>query len=220
LNQALKEVAPQIFENTKAEDERKEMLVRSARRRVAAAMDRELSTGGPNLRSWEHYLCPPTNLGHPLTGDIIRKRVGDRRDPSQYAVILTPSCDLASDAEREPKVEKALVAVCTGVQRIFEDLNLDINSKRKRLRERLRPTLAQGHASSCLPLPSLPGVFPPMAADFRKLELIDLKEIGNDQESYVRVASVDNPFRELVAWAYMMNAARPGLRYGEKEQAA
>jgi CTP synthase len=50
-----------------------------------------------------------------------------------------------------------------------------------------------------------------MAADFRNLELIGLKEIGNDNEPFLRVASVDTPFRELVAWAYITNAARPGL---------
>jgi hypothetical protein len=49
-----------------------------------------------------------------------------------------------------------------------------------------------------------------MAADFQRLDLIPLNQIGNDGE-YVRVASVDHPFRGLVAWAYMANAGRPGL---------
>jgi DNA-binding NarL/FixJ family response regulator len=211
LNQALKEVARRIFESTKDEGQRKDMLVRSARRRVAAAMDEELSTGGPNLRSWEHYLCPPANSGHLLTGDIIRKRAGDPRDPSQYAVVLTPSCDLVANEGRKPKVDKALVAVCTEAKRLLVDLAIDINSKRQKIRERLLPMLRQGHGSTCLPLPQLPGEFPTMAADFQKLELINLNEIGNENEAYVRIASVDNPFRELVAWAYIMNAARPGL---------
>lgn len=50
-----------------------------------------------------------------------------------------------------------------------------------------------------------------MAVDFRKLELIELGAIGDGDKEYLRVASVDNPFRELVAWAYILNAARLGL---------
>ena len=42
-----------------------------------------------------------------------------------------------------------------------------------------------------------------------------LARIGRDADGsdvdYVRVASVDSPFREMVAWAYMQVAARPGL---------
>lgn len=211
LNRALRDVAPRIFENVKEPNQRKEMLVRSARRRVAAAMDKELSTGGPNLRSWEHYLCPPTTTDHLLTGDIIKNRKGDPRDPTQYSVVLTPSCDLVVDERRKPKVDRVLVARCTKVDRLLEDLGLGINTNREKCKDRLLPMLTQGHGSSSLPLPSLPGEFPTMAADFRELALISLKDIGVADEPYVRVASVDNPFRELVAWAYIMNAARPGL---------
>jgi len=50
-----------------------------------------------------------------------------------------------------------------------------------------------------------------MVADFRRLELINISQIGDGETEYVRVASVDNPFRELVAWAYILCAARPGL---------
>ena len=50
-----------------------------------------------------------------------------------------------------------------------------------------------------------------MTADFLRLELIDLDRIGTGDKEYLRIASVDNPFRELVAWAYVLNAARPGM---------
>ena len=50
-----------------------------------------------------------------------------------------------------------------------------------------------------------------MTADFRRLDLINLDQIGSGNEEYLRIASVDNPFRELVAWAYILNAARPGM---------
>jgi hypothetical protein len=211
LNRMLKEVAHRAFSNVKEPSDVRDMLTRMARRRVAAAMDDRLSTGGPNLRSWEHYLCPPLVDRHLLTGDIIRKRDGDPTDPTQYAVVLTPSCDLVADGHRKPKVERVLVALCTNVKRLLQDLNLDIHTNREKCKERLLPMLNQGYGTSCLPLPGLPGAFPAMAADFRNLELISLKEIGNDKEPFLRVASVDTPFRELVAWAYITNAARPGL---------
>jgi len=81
LNRALKDVAPRVFVNITEGDQRRDALVRLARRRVAAAMDDALSSGGPKLRSWEHYLCPPTS-GHLLTGDILWKTEGNRKDPS------------------------------------------------------------------------------------------------------------------------------------------
>ena len=49
-----------------------------------------------------------------------------------------------------------------------------------------------------------------MVADLRDLQLIDLAAIGTDKD-WTRVASVDNPMRELTAWAYMGLAGRPGL---------
>jgi hypothetical protein len=210
LNRALRDVAPRIFENIKEEGQQKEMLVRSARRRVAAAMDEELSTGGPNLRSWEHYLYPPTTT-HLLTGDIIRKRGGDTKDTSNYAVVLTPSCDLAFGEKRDPNVKSALVAACKDVRRLLKELKLSDSAAANKYKDKIRAVLTAGHGRSCLPVPGLPEVFPPMVADFQDLNLVPLEEIGNGKQPFERIASADNPFRELVAWAYMMNAGRPGL---------
>ena len=50
-----------------------------------------------------------------------------------------------------------------------------------------------------------------MAADFHALQLIDRTQIGDGDKEYTRIASLDDPLRELVAWAYMLTAARPGL---------
>ena len=59
LNAAVRDVARRIFQNASGEVEGRDMLMRSARRRVAARMDDALSFGGPSLKSWEFYLCPP-----------------------------------------------------------------------------------------------------------------------------------------------------------------
>ena len=47
-----------------------------------------------------------------------------------------------------------------------------------------------------------------MVANLKNLRLIPLKEIP---EKFDRVASIDSPFRELVAWSYLQIACRPGL---------
>jgi len=49
-----------------------------------------------------------------------------------------------------------------------------------------------------------------MAADLRQLELISFDKISEEAE-FVRVASMDSPFRELISWAYMQTGCRPGL---------
>jgi hypothetical protein len=46
--------------------------------------------------------------------------------------------------------------------------------------------------------------------DLIPIEQIDDEETLNGKE-YVRIASVDSPFRELVSWAYMSDASRPGV---------
>lgn len=214
MNQAFMEVAPRIFEREQEPAQRNVALVRSVRRRVAAAMDQKLSSGGPNLATWEHYLYPPMVRGYPLTGDIIRKHAGDPNDPSQYAVVLTPSCDLVSGDRRRPKVKRVLVASCKDVGRLLQELAPADRENEGERKIRLRAMLTQGHGHSCLPLPELPGIFPHMAADFRDLDLVDFDKISDGdgkQDGYDRIASVDSPFRELVAWAYVLCAARPGL---------
>jgi CheY-like chemotaxis protein len=206
MYRALQDVAPRIFDTEKESTKISDALTRAARRRVAAAMDEALTKGTPNLKSWEHYLCPPPS-SHLLTGDIIRKIHGEDSDPSSYAVVLTPSCDLA----RQAKVTAVLVARCTYVQRLLKDLNLEECKNPTKVKDRVEPVLAQGQSHSCLPLPALPGVFPPMVADFRSLALVQLDGMTDGKDKYEPVASVDSPFRELVAWAYVSNAARPGL---------
>jgi len=211
MNGVLRQIAPTIFERIGSEPERQDALIRSARRRVAAKMDEALSTGDPGLRTWEFYLCPPVVEQHLLIGDIIRKRDGSKIDPASYRVILTPSCDLARSDTRPSKVTRALVAKCTGVGRLLKELKLpETGTWKPEHKNALIGTLNQGHSRTCLPLPALPGEFPSMIADLRNLELIELEAIGADKE-WTRIASVDNPMRELTAWAYMSLAGRPGL---------
>ena len=212
MNRALRDVAPRVFAETREPQVVNDILVRSARRLVAAAMDDALSSlaAGPSLRPWEHYLCPAWGK-QLLTGDIIRAVSGEPTDPAAFSVVLTPSCDLAHDGRRPPKVSHVLVAGCRPVDGFLQDIKVSPRPKDKH-RDMLISELNQGYGPSHLPLPALRDQFPPMVADLRALELIATARIGEAAPlEYFRVASVDHPFRELVSWAYMHVAARPGL---------
>ena len=211
MNGALREVAPDLFKSTTDAAERSDILVRSARRRVAAKMDEDLLTGtepGKGLKSWECYLYPPV-VEHILMGDILRRRGSDKHLPENYAVVLTPSCDLVRTAKRAPKVKKVLVAHCANADRLLQELLLK-DAKRKNIISKLQTMLSTGYTKSTMPLPSMPGAFPGLVVDFRKLGLLEIEAIEESKE-YERVASIDNPWRELLAWAFMLTAARPGM---------
>ena len=78
-------------------------------------------------------------------------------------------------------------------------------------RDRLRKAvLTQGFYQSVIMVPALSGAIPPMAANLKDLQLIPIGDIGSGK-AYERVASVDSPFKETIAWAYLQIACRPGL---------
>jgi hypothetical protein len=206
----MRDVAPFAFSAYTNEDQRKKVILRSGRRRVAAMMDE--TRLGDKLASWECYIHPPVSNNLTL-GDILMLKSGTTTDPSAFRVVLTPSCDLVKDEKREAKVKEALVAKCIpakeGVDEIKEGCQLQAN----KLLEKL-PTLvlSQGFYQRFIPFPELKEKIPPMMADLKKLELIPLEHILPEPDNkYSRVASLDSPFRELVSWAYMQTACRLGL---------
>ena len=203
---ALRDVAPYAFEAFTDTDRRMETIKRSGRRRLAALMD-ELSLDGTTLVGWEQYLYPPVCEDIQL-GDILRKVDTTDNDPDSFRVVLTPSCDLVTSENRNPKVCNVLVAKCCSMQKGLGLINLQ-GSPRK-LKDRLPGILSQGYSQVIIPFPRLEGKIPTMVANLRDLELIPIQDVGLDK-TFIRVASVDSPFRELIAWAYMQIAGRPGL---------
>ncbi len=208
ISRTLKLLARRILGEAGALDDRGDFLVRASRRRIAAEMDIGLET--EKLASWEHYVFPPIG-DSPMLGDVLRDRNGDPNDPKTYSIILTPSCDLVRSGSRAPKVDNVLLARCADLSKLKEDIDLSLKDK-KNPRGKLLPYLRQGHTPTCLALPALPNTFPSMAAQLKVLELVDVSDIGNGNDyQYERIASMDSPFRETVAWAYVQVTGRPGL---------
>ena len=53
-----------------------------------------------------------------------------------------------------------------------------------------------------------------MVANLKNLAVIRYDSIGgldSAQRNFERVASIDSPFREQVAWAFLTTVARPGM---------
>jgi len=209
FSMALRDIAPYAF-ILYPDDElkRREIILRSGRRRLAAFMD-EQSRIGSDLASWEQYIFPPIS-DQILLGDIIRDSMAAIEDPKSFRVVMTPSCDLALTEKQKP-VNKVLVCHCCSVEQGLELINMK-SMKKDKLKDRLPTTvLSQGYLGPVLALPGLKGILPSMMANLKHLELISFDEIGLTDKKYRRIVSLDSPFRELVAWAYMQVACRPGL---------
>lgn len=206
---AVREVAPAAFGFFENVEERNDAILRAGRRRLAALMDEYLEEGRM-LASWEQYLCPPVTKDIML-GDILRKADEDDTDPDSFRLVLTPSCDLASSENRKSKVDDVLVAKCCSVKSGFGNTvmkNWDVSTVKKRL---ISTVLSRGFMEAIMPLPAFQGRIPPMAVNLRELALIPIRNVGLKDTKFLRIASLDSPFREMVSWAYIQISGRPGL---------
>ena len=132
-------------------------------------------------------------------------------DPTSFYIVLTPSCDLVGSGGQKPKVERVLVSRCCTTKDGINKIGWSDIGKKKLAARLPKVLLNPGYFDTILPLPAFEDRVPLMAADLRDLYLLPLDKIGRDSGDYERVASIDSPFRELVAWAYMQVGCRPGL---------
>lgn len=186
-------------------------LVHAGRRRIAATMDDSTITGNRAMASWEQYLIPAMGES-PLTADVLRKRSVQWDDPTAYRLVLTPSCDLVR-GRCEPTL---IAACCEGTARLAKKLSLSLTANKldKDADSVITRALTAGAFAGFLPLPGFPSRLPVMVANLKGLEVIKWESVGpidSPTHEYVRVASIDSPFREQVAWAYLTTAARPGM---------
>ena len=216
IREALRDSVPALRDQIASSAARDDaVLPRAVRRLVAARMDADAS-GTERFKAWERFVVPP--LGpHLLSADLLR--LSDSTDPEAFRLVLTPSCDLVPHGDAKPRAERILVARCEPIERLgnVEVSPGDTLSKGKR--GKLRPTLTEGIADGLVPIPRFVGHVPSMAANLKRLELLDWDEVRLDEEAgraaageamFKRVASTDGPFRELVVWAYLRVTGRPG----------
>ena len=205
----MRDVAPSTFDIFPNADQRNNAIWRAGRRRLAALMD-ELSAEGQKLASWEQYICPPVSKDI-LLGDILRSTAAGGIEPASFRVVITPSCDLASSEGRETKVSSVLVAKCCSIAAGLNHTSLKGLSAPKLKKRLIGTVLSRGYFETIMLFPALQGRVPTMAVNLRELELIPIPDIGLKDERFVRIASLDSPFRELVSWAYVQVSGRPGL---------
>jgi CheY-like chemotaxis protein len=210
IHSVLKHTSSLVWHATENDEQlRSQMLVRSARRRLAAVMDMNTMTDDQKLLSWEQYVYPP--LGDSLLmGDVLRVNDGSVENPEDFRLLLTPSCDTQLTASGRCKVESILVSKCTHIKSYFDVCKVKVS----KILEDLPSRLTEPQQGGFIPLPAYEKKIPPMAADLRKLELIQLDDVsayGRTGRLYERVASIDSPFREYISWAHMNVAGRPGM---------
>ncbi len=177
-------------------------------------------TIGENPPAWIEYLYPPMKQ-HLMVADILRiiskeTDVNAVGSPEEYAVILTPSCDMANS--NEPI--KVLLAMCVNKDE-FCNLKLGNQSidsgKGKEKVDRVSVMLNTGYNFSKVALPELPSIIPYLTLDLKSMTQVMSSEIAlskesiNENHKYYRVASVNSPFREQIVWAHMINSCRPGM---------
>lgn len=226
INAAFKSVllvtSTTIWKEETNEEQRAQLLLRSARRRLAATMDSATEVGQEKLLFWEQYIYPPLEESL-LMRDLLYDTTAPANKPTSFSLVLTPSCDLVS-CERPPKVNQVLVARCcssknflaaalssSGIKKVKKKWD---DEEKPEIRKVLQGCLTRPESGGYVFLPEFKTIFPAMAACLREIELISWNEISlasTDNKRYNRVVSIDSPFREQIAWAYLQIAARPGL---------
>jgi hypothetical protein len=171
-------------------NKKSEIFARLMKRRLAASIDE--SSDENRINAWEIYLYPCLGDEY-LTGDILRKRGANKKKPSSYRIILSPSCDLQK--EHKP-IQSIKVACFKSIQDNFKKSELKI----KNLRDTSPNQFMFFH--------KFEGEFPHMLCDFKALETINYNDLN---DKFVRVVSIDSPFRESIVWADITINGRPGL---------
>ena len=168
------------------------------------------------LPAWAIYQYPPAINAFLTVCDILRKataatdfaKIGA---PEDYIILLTPSCDLVVSEGRTPKVENVLYAKCKNIN----GSKLGSIKKESRKEDALKTGKENEFA-----LPALENVLPNMIVDMKQLGIISINRIAidmrtyiseKDKYEYVRICSIDSPFREQMVWNFLNNIGRIGV---------
>lgn len=202
--EALRETSKLLAESDFLTAEQEKVVLRSARRRVAASFDEN----GEQEFGWERYVVPPLSETL-MMGDVLFERGKPTRQPGSFRLVMTPSCDLVPG--RPGTATNALVASCSPFEDFQVAAGLAKGTNVGKLREKLPAAFNRDQVGGLALVPGLPGLFPSMCVDFRSLSLVSVADIAVDESDkpFRRVASMDSPFREKLMWGYVQVAGRP-----------
>ena len=212
LQTVIQDTAETIWNTQKDPKARSNALMRSARRRVGAMMDLKPMLTEETVQPWEQYIVPPLDSEHLLMADILLAEDANPEDPSAYRVVLTPSCDLVL-RKGKAKVKAVLVGRCVNAKTFFDAVKLNPADNAAALKKPLATILTQAQVNGYSALPAYPGLWPEMAIKLRDTEFLSFDAISSHEKKaqFKRVASIDSPFREQIAWAHMQIGSRPAL---------
>lgn len=159
--------------------------------------------------TWTQYLYPPLS-SKLLVADVL-KSVAEEK----YFVLLTPSCDMARAGEDK----EVLIASCVDCHKFHDYGQIDNFGKKDISKVKtVSKLLSYGYNTFRVPLPELPNVFPFLTVNLKDLQFVELSkiavnlnEVNSSIHSFVRLASVNSPYREQIVWAHMVNSCRPGV---------
>ena len=169
--------------------------------------------------AWVQYTYPPI-VESLCVCDILRvvskdKDYSIKGNPEEYKLVLTPSCDMVPG---RAKVTHVLCASCFNKDK-FHNIQLVAEPKERNV-DKVSNSLNLGYNNQQFNLVALPGfsnILPYMTANLKIIELIDLSKIAlsveriSEETEYVRVVTIESPFREQIVWAHMQNSCRPGV---------
>ena len=218
--EALRHVSRLIWKPGKPAAEQTDQFLRVARRRMAAALDYALDHE-KLIQPWEQYIFPPIGLDL-LTGDLIHASSANASDFASYRLVLSPSCDLVRG--RAKTLVNVLVAECVSVNEFLAKAGINPEKfKKPDHRAKLLLELSKDQVAGLVVMPKFPDVLPLMAVNLKNLSLVPYTEIATARDqpkAFFRIASVDSPFRERLAWAYLQVAGRPGVPEVDREALA
>ena len=167
------------------------------------------------LPSWFQYIVPPIS-SHLLVGDILEDTADEEDSEKRYAIVLSPSCDIA----RMEEDSTILIAHSDDFSTIDSDFKTTREkgcTKYNNRKTRIMSILNQGFDRSRLYLPAISNIFPNICFNMKNIETISLNKVEWKAKTptagkvWIRKASLSSPFRERVAWAYLSTACRPGV---------
>lgn len=209
----LRDLMEQIAKSTAADDTTKaDLAAAMGRRQAAAYLDDQQPSA--KLRPESQYVVPPLGNAYRFA-DLIRIKGAAPDDTSAYRLVLSPSCDLQHHGDGEPRINRVLVANCKEVP--WGDgrpTGMPKKPHNSETRRDLKPHLNAGSCNGFVFLPSFLDVIPAMCADLKDMVIISpysLVDGVSSVDTFERVASVDSPFRERIAWSFVSVAARPGV---------